>query len=124
MTPEQMKRVREITDQFALDTPILYEDVGAAILAALADSLLNEPCTDAKEMGHGCYRAVKAENELSAGQADHEASNRIYAKCLLAMSAAREYPDFDGTDTPITRMLDDAINEVTAAINAAKEITK
>ena len=26
----------------------------------------NEPCTDAKEQGHGCYRAVKAENELAA----------------------------------------------------------
>jgi len=72
MTPEQMKRVREITDQFALDTPILYEDVGAAILAALADSLLNEPCTDAKEMGHGCYRAVKAENELAAAIAQRD----------------------------------------------------
>lgn len=62
--------------------------------------------------------------ELAAAQTNCEASNRIYAKCLLAMSAAREYPDFDGTDTPITRMLDDAINEVTAAINAAQEITK
>lgn len=30
----------------------------------------NEPCTDAKEMGHGCLRAVKAENELAAAQAD------------------------------------------------------
>jgi len=26
----------------------------------------NEPCTDAKEMGHGCIRAVKAENDLAA----------------------------------------------------------
>ena len=25
-----------------------------------------EPCTDAKEQGHGCLRAVKAENELAA----------------------------------------------------------
>jgi len=42
MTLEQMKRVREITDQFGLDTPIVYEDVGAAILAALADPLLRQ----------------------------------------------------------------------------------
>ena len=25
-----------------------------------------KPCTDAKEQGHGCLRAVKAENELAA----------------------------------------------------------
>ena len=42
MTPEQMKRVREITDQFALDAPIFYDDVGAAILAALADPILQQ----------------------------------------------------------------------------------
>jgi hypothetical protein len=42
MTPEQMKRVREITDKFALDTPIIYEDVGAAILDALADPILQQ----------------------------------------------------------------------------------
>jgi len=29
-----------------------------------------KPCTDAKEQGHGCYRAVKAENELAA-QKEH-----------------------------------------------------
>jgi hypothetical protein len=47
MTPEQMKRVREITDKFALDTPIIYEDVGAAILDALANPLLRQEIENA-----------------------------------------------------------------------------
>ena len=33
---------------------------------ALEEAAQKEPCTDAREQGHGCYRAVKAENELAA----------------------------------------------------------
>ena len=35
-------------------------------LAAKVFEYDNVPCTDAKEMGMGCYRVVKAENELAA----------------------------------------------------------
>lgn len=43
----------------------------------------------------------------------------VLSKCLLALSTAREYPDFDGTDSPITRYLDDAIKDVEALLNNA-----
>lgn len=42
MTPEQMKRIAEIADEFALTVPIVYDDVRGAIHAALADPLLRQ----------------------------------------------------------------------------------
>ena len=42
MSIEQMKRIEEIADEFALTVPIVYDDVRGAILAALADPLLRQ----------------------------------------------------------------------------------
>ena len=33
------------------------------------DKVNSEPCTDAREQGHGCLRAVTAENERNAAEA-------------------------------------------------------
>jgi hypothetical protein len=33
------------------------------------DKVNSEPCSDAKEMGHGCYRAIEAESERNAAVA-------------------------------------------------------
>jgi len=57
------------------------------LLREAANALVaqNKPCTDAKEMGHGCYRAVKAENELAAQKEQY----RVLTDEMLVMMDER-----------------------------------
>jgi hypothetical protein len=53
-----------------------------------------EPCTDAKEQGHGCYRAVKAENELAAQKEQY----RVLTDEMLVMMDERNAAVLDAKE--------------------------
>ena len=53
-----------------------------------------EPCNDAKEMGHGCLRAVKAENEL----AEQKEQYRVLTDEMLVMMDERNAAVLDAKE--------------------------
>ena len=62
--PATNEQIQDLQDDLIATMPT-YTHFKIDQLCAQARSF-NEPCTDAKEQGHGCLRAVKAENELAA----------------------------------------------------------
>ena len=96
MTPKQMKRVEDIAEkkarEFCKETGMHYMPnimyiAHNAILAAMADPMLNPTCSDAREQEMGCYRAVAAENELAAAKAAANAPKVPSAKTAQVQQA-------------------------------------
>ena len=83
-------RLRTDAEWFAVPSSHYYHNElweTRDLLREAANALVaqNKPCTDAKEQGHGCYRAVKAENEL----AEQKEQFRVLEDEMLVMMDER-----------------------------------